>query len=141
MSTSLLFLSRNLPCPCVYMGTWWCCGDFLSRICLMKSRLMQKCLSSFALPVPEIHGLKIKVLMMFFFPAKSVPTHHSQRVFNEVRNPEQFCRTHREWQRELRGKGIHCCLAQGKGSGLGLFPHTLNLQLLETKGECLPMLH
>ena len=44
---------------------------------------MQKCLSASALPVPEIYGLKIKVLMMFFFffPAKSGPTHHGQEVF------------------------------------------------------------
>ena len=73
MSTSVLFLSRKQPCPCVYMGTWWCCGDFLFRICQMKSFLMQKCLSASALPVPEIHGLKIKVLMMFFFLQSLVP--------------------------------------------------------------------
>ena len=31
-----------------------------------------------------------------FFPAQSVPTHRGQGVFNEVRNPEQFCCTHHE---------------------------------------------
>ena len=52
-------------------------------------------------------------------------------MFTKFRNPEQFCRTQCEWQRELRGKGIHCCLAQGKGSWLGLFPNTLNMQLFK----------
>ena len=138
MSTSALILSRNLPCPCVYMGMWWCCGDVLSRICQMKSLLMQKCLSASALPIPEISRLKRNVLMMFFFLHRLVPLTTARECLSQ-KSRAVLPHTLRMAVRDERQRDL-CCLVQGKGSLLGLFPHTLNMQLLETKGECPPMI-